>query len=135
MWGSVDPKLGYFAVASEIENSEEQIVNLIDLSTFQNTQISVTMRAEEEAHPFLGGKPLTLFVGVGGELHGLVVSEVLRDPGAAPRSRTPIDFGAHGLVLSSKAEQLGISTAAGFKLVDLGCPHQKHPVCTTVNIP
>jgi hypothetical protein len=38
VWGSVDPKLRYFAVASGIENSAEQIVNVIDLTTFQNTQ-------------------------------------------------------------------------------------------------
>jgi YVTN family beta-propeller protein len=91
------------------------------------------MQAEEDTHPFLGGKPLTLFVGVGGELQGLVLSDVLRDPHTAPRSRTPIDLGAHGLALSPRAEQLGISTAAGFNVVDLDCAKRNDAVCETVS--
>jgi hypothetical protein len=58
VWGSTDPKFRYFAVASEIENSDEQVINLVDLQTFENTPVHVEMQAEEEAHPYLGERPL-----------------------------------------------------------------------------
>src|SRR6266446_3560778 len=45
VWGSADPKFRYFAVASEIENSDDQVINLVDLQTFESTPVHVEMQA------------------------------------------------------------------------------------------
>jgi hypothetical protein len=135
VWGSTDPKFRYFAVASEIENSEEQIINLVDLQTFENTPVPVEMHAAEEAHPYLGERPLTLFVGLGGVMQSYRVADLIRPDPPAPASETVIDLGAHGLVISPKTSRLGISTRAGFNVVDTDCAEFGSPVCPTVNIP
>jgi YVTN family beta-propeller protein len=131
VWGSTDPGFQYFAVASEIENSDDQVVNLIDLQTFENTQVPVKMQADEEAHPYLGEQPLTLFVGLGGVMQSYAVADLIRQGSAAPTSETVIDLGAHGLVISPKASRLGISTRAGFNVVDTTYA----ALGSTVNIP
>src|SRR6266540_4933839 len=110
VWGSTDPKFRYFAVASEIENSDAQVINLIDLQTFENTPVPVEMQADEEAHPYLGERPLTLFVGLGGEMQSYKVADLIGHGTAAPTSETVVDLGAHGLVISPKTSRLGIST-------------------------
>ena len=135
VWGSTDPKFRYFAVASEIENSDEQVINLVDLQTFENTLVPVEMHAEEEAHPYLGERPLTLFVGLGGVMQSYKVADLIRPGSPAPTSETVIDLGAHGLVISPKTRRLGISTGAGFNVVDTDCAALGARVCFTVDIP
>jgi hypothetical protein len=135
VWGSTDPEFRYFAVASEIANSEEQIINLVDLQTFENTPVPVEMHAEEEAHPYLGERPLTLFVGLGGVMQSYRVADLIRPGSPAPASETVIDLGAHGLVISPKTSRLGIATRAGFNVVDTDCAEFGSQVCSTVNIP
>ena len=89
VWASTDPKFRYFAVASGIENSEEQIINLVDLQTFENTLVPVEMHAEEEAHPYVGERPLTLFVGLGGVMQSYKVADLIHSwlPGTYKRDR------------------------------------------------
>jgi YVTN family beta-propeller protein len=135
VWGSTDPKFQYFAVASEIENSDTQVINLIDLQTFENTPVPVEMQADEEAHPYLGEQPLSLFVGLGGVMQSYEVADLIRAGFSAPTSETVVDLGAHGLVISPKARRLGISTRTGFNIVDTDCAALGSGVCSTVNIP
>jgi hypothetical protein len=135
VWGSTDRKFRYFAVASGVENSEEQIINLVDLQTFENTPVPVKMHAEEEAHPYLGEQPLALFVGLGGVMQSYRVADLISHASPAPASETVIDLGAHGLVISPKTSRLGISTRAGFNVVDTDCAEFGSPVCSVVNIP
>jgi hypothetical protein len=135
VWGSADPKFRYFAVASEIENSDAQVINLIDLQTFENTPVPVEMQAEEEAHPYLGERSLTLFVGLGGEMLSYKVADLIGHGAAAPTSETVVDLGAHGLVISPKTSRLGISTQAGFNVVDTDCAELGSQVCFRLNIP
>jgi hypothetical protein len=135
VWGSADPKFQYFAVASEIDNSNTQVINLVNLQTFENTPVPVEMQADEEAHPYLGERPLTLFVGPGGVMQSYKVADLIRHGSPAPASETVIDLDAHGLVISPKARRLGISTKAGFNIVDTDCAASGSGACVTVNIP
>jgi YVTN family beta-propeller protein len=128
VWGSVDSRLRFFAVASEVEGSDEQVVNVIDLATFENHEARVRMTGEGEAHPFLAGRPLALFVGLGGDV------EAYRD-GLVPLSRTPIDPGSHGPVVSPKTGRLAISTAAGLNVIDANdCLRRELATCGRVNV-
>jgi YVTN family beta-propeller protein len=135
VWASADPTFRYFAVASAIENSAEQVINLIDLQTFKNTQVLVDMHADEEPHPYLGARPLTLFVGLGGVLQSYKVADLIRQGSSTPTSETEIDLGAHGLVIAPKTSRLGISTRAGFNVVDTNCAALGSGECFTLNIP
>jgi hypothetical protein len=135
VWGSTDSKFRYFAVASEIENSDEQVINLIDLQTFENTPVPVEMHAEEEAHPYVGERPLTLFVGLGGVMQSYKVVDLIRPGSPEPTSETVIDLGAHGLVIAPQTRRLGISTGAGFNVIDTDCAALGARVCLSVNIP
>jgi YVTN family beta-propeller protein len=135
VWGSMDPRFQYFAVASEIENSATQVINLIDLQTFENMPVAVEMQADEEAHPYLGARPLSLFVGLGGVMQSYRLADLLHHGSLAPTSETVIDLGAHGLVISPKTSRLGISTRAGFNVVDTDCVEFGSRVCSVLNIP
>jgi hypothetical protein len=126
VWGSVDARLRFLAVASELEGTDEQVINVIDLATFENREARVQMTGEGEAHPFLTGRPLALFVSLGGELNAY------RDS-LAPLNRTPIQPGSHGPVVSPKTGARwrpaapstcsGMSTAApAVRISDRGWP-------------
>ena len=108
---------------------------MIDLQTFENTQVPVEMQADEEAHPYLGAQPLTLFVGLGGVMPSYPVADLIRQGSAAPTSETVVDLGAHGLVISPNASRLGLSTRAGFNVVDTDCVASGSEGCAAVNIP
>ena len=133
VWASTDPQFQYLAVSSQISDST---VNLIDLQTFENTEFPVEMEAEEETHPYLGGQPPSLFVGLGGVMRSYNVDELIRDGGMAePTSETPLDFRSHGLVNSPEARRLGITTQAGLNVIDTDCAALDKPVCETENVP
>ena len=100
VWASADPQFRYFAVASALADSAEQVINLIDLQPFKNTPVLVEMQADEEVHPYVGERPLTLFVGLGGVMQSYKVANLIRQGSSTPTSETAIDLGAHGLVLA-----------------------------------
>jgi len=78
---------------------------------------------------------LTLFVGLGGEMQAYKVADLIGHGTAAPTSETTVDLGAHGLVISPKTSRLGLSTAAGFNVVDTDCAELGSRVCFRLNIP
>lgn len=54
-WASVDAAFRYFAITSYIEESADQILNLVDLESFENTEIPLQTREGEELTAWIGG--------------------------------------------------------------------------------
>lgn len=112
-WTAVDPLFRYYAVASNGggPSPSTEILNLIDLRTFTNTQLEIPLKGTtEDLTPFFGGSPLTLFAGVGGnEMHAYNVAALLRG-NATPTGIFPMGPNSHGGFSSPATRTIGITT-------------------------
>jgi hypothetical protein len=124
-WTAVDPSFRYYAVTSNGGGTlgsppapggfqtGTEFLNLIDLKTFKNTQSEIPMNnTGEDLTPFFGGRPLTLFAGVGGgEMRAYPVRHLLRRD-ATPTGTTAIGPNSHGGFSSPETGKIGITTGA-----------------------
>lgn len=112
-WTAVDPLFRYYAVASNGGGLSPgtEILNLINLRTFKNTQIEIPMKGEtEDLTPFFGGNPLTLFAGVGGsEMRAYNVAALLKG-NATPTGTFTMGPNSHGGFSSPLTGTIGITT-------------------------
>lgn len=130
IWGGADPKFRYFALSSDVPGTDQQFVNVVNLKTFENTSVRLT--ANEELHPYLAGDPLHLYVGVGAEIQGYRLSDLLKGAPIAPDSTTAVGAGSHGPVNSPKTGTIAITTAAGLEVVPLECDDDDDDDCSTL---
>jgi len=122
-WSAVDPSFRYYAVSSNGGGTTgpapapgsfqtgTEFLNLIDLKTFKNTRLEIPMRnVGEDLTPLFGGKPLTLFAGVGGgEMRHYPVARLLAG-NATPTGSSPMGPNSHGGFSSPKTNKVGITT-------------------------
>jgi hypothetical protein len=112
-WTAVDPLFRYYAVASNGGGSSpgSEILNLIDLKTFTNTQLEIPLKGTtEDLTPFFGGNPLTLFAGVGGnEMHAYNVAALLKH-NVTPTGTFTMGPNSHGGFSSPVTGTIGITT-------------------------
>lgn len=112
-WTAVDPLFRYYAVASNGggPSPDTEILNLIDLRTFTNTQLEIPLKGTtEDLTPFFGGNPLTLFAGVGGnEMRAYNVATLLRG-NVTPTGTFPMGPNSHGGFSSPVTGTIGITT-------------------------
>lgn len=112
-WAAVDPLFRYYAVASNGGGPSPgtEILNLIDLKTFKNTQLEIPLKGTtEDLTPFFGGNPLTLFAGVGGnEMRAYNVAALLRG-NVRPTGTFPMGPNSHGGFSSPLTRTIGITT-------------------------
>lgn len=124
-WSAVDRKFRYFALGSGIEGSDTQVVNLVDLHTFENTQAEIELTGEGELHPYLVGDPLTLVLADGATMRSFAVSDLLDGPPYTPSSTVGVGQGGHGPVFSPKTGRVALTTSAGLDVVDIVCPQKR----------
>lgn len=123
-WTAVDPQFRYYAVPSNDggPTSTTEVVNLIDLKTFKNTQIEVENPTTEDVHPYLAGTPLTLFLALGGgKIQAFTVEDLLNGPPNTPTSEGTVGTPTHGHFISPKTKTLGITTGPGAGLDVISC--------------
>ncbi|MGH3695267.1 MAG: hypothetical protein ACRDRX_14995 [Pseudonocardiaceae bacterium] len=112
-WTAVDPLFRYYAVASNGGGPSPgtEILNLIDLRTFKNTQLEIPMKGTtEDLTPFFGGNPLTLFAGVGGnEMRAYNVATLLHG-NVTPTGTFTMGPNSHGGFSSPVTGTIGITT-------------------------
>ncbi|MGH3773087.1 MAG: hypothetical protein ACRDRW_17125 [Pseudonocardiaceae bacterium] len=112
-WTAVDPLSRYYAVASNGggPSAGVEILNLIDLKTFKNTQLEIPLKGTtEDLTPFFGGNPLTLFAGVGGnEMRAYNVAALLKG-NVTPTGTFPMGPNSHGGFSSPVTGTIGITT-------------------------
>ena len=124
-WGCADRDLRYFAAGSGRDEGTTQVANVVSLADFTNTKLEVPMNvingATEELHPALGGEPLHLFAGVGGEVRAWPIADVLAGK-TAPVASIPIATGSHGPVIGSNAFYVTTREGHGFDGVTLTAP-------------
>lgn len=155
-WSAVDPDFRYYAVSSNGggtagpppapggSQTGTEILNLIDLKTFENIQLEISMNnTGEDLTPFFGGRPLTLFAGVGGgEMRAYPVSRLLEGD-ATPTSTATMGPNSHGGFSSPVTGKIGITTGPqpptlgsgpaatpnpdnlGMNVFDIVCEHHK----------
>jgi len=76
-WMAADPSWRYVAIGSLQENEEEQVLNILDLETFENTPIAFAMNEPQESTAWLLGDPVHLYVAVGGEIQSYDLGALL----------------------------------------------------------
>jgi hypothetical protein len=112
-WTAVDPLFRYYAVASNGGGPAPgiEILNLIDLKTFTNTQLEIPLKGTtEDLTPFFGGNPLTLFAGVGGnEMRAYNVAALFRG-NVTPTGIFRMGPNSHGGFSSPVTGTIGITT-------------------------
>jgi hypothetical protein len=112
-WTAVDPLFRYYAVASHGggPSPSAEILNLIDLRTFTNTQLEIPLKGTtEDLTPFFGGNPLALFAGVGGnEMRAYNVAALLHG-NVTPTGTFPMGPNSHGGFSSPVTGTIGITT-------------------------
>jgi len=77
------------------------------------TEFPVTMKLDEELHPFIAGEPAHFFAGVGGEIQAFPLADVLAGTAGAPVATLAINTGSHGPVVSHSSGRLYVSSRAG----------------------
>ncbi|MET0340211.1 MAG: hypothetical protein ABW252_04385 [Polyangiales bacterium] len=130
-WGCADSALRYFVAGSGRDEGTTQVANVVSLADFTNTKLEVPLNvingATEELHPALGGEPLHLFAGVGGEVRAWLLADVLAGK-TAPVASLPIATGSHGPVITPSALYIATKEGNGFDGVTLAAPFKNAQV-------
>lgn len=123
-WSAVDAGFRYYAVSSngggstgpppasgEFQTGTE-FLNLIDLKTFENTQVEIAMNNKgEDLTPLFGGDPLTLFAAVGGgEVRSFNVRSLLRGATTPTSVFKGVGPNMHGGFSSPVTGKIGLTT-------------------------
>ena len=110
-WSSVDAGFRYYAVASNGAGPGLEVLNLIDLKTFKNTQVEIPMAgAAEDLTPFFGANPLTVFAGVGGGVVRAYNVAALLAGNSTPTGTFGVGPNSHGGFSSPSTGTIGITT-------------------------
>jgi hypothetical protein len=155
-WSAVDPDFRYYAVSSNGGGTlgpapapggfqtGTEILNIIDLKSFENTRLEIAMNnTGEDLTPFFGARPLTLFAGVGGgEMRVYRVARLLEGD-TTPTSTATMGPNSHGGFSSPVTDRIGITTGPqppslgsgptaipnpdnlGMNVFDIACEHHK----------
>jgi hypothetical protein len=111
-WIAVDPDLTTLAFGS-LREAETQVLNIVDLATFTNTQLEFEMNEPEEVTSWLLGDPLHLYVSVGGRIHSYELAALLAGD-TTPLGSVEVDLGSHGGATDAARDQLFYVTGPGF---------------------
>jgi hypothetical protein len=110
-WIAVDPGMTTMAFGS-LREDESQILNIVDLATFTNTELEFAMNEPEEITAWLLGDPLQLHVSVGGRIDSYDLTTLLGGD-ATPLGSVQVDLGSHGGATDAARDQLFYVTAPG----------------------
>jgi hypothetical protein len=111
-WGVADPSLRFVAFGSLIEDSETQILNIVDLESWTNTAVEITMNEPEELHAWILGDPLHLYLAIGGQIQSFTFEDVLAGS-VEPLSTIEVDLESHGGVTDVEGQQIFYVTGVG----------------------
>lgn len=116
-WMAFDPGFRFAAAPSLIADTHDQVVNLVDLETFTNTELHVTTVADEEVHAWLIGDPLHLHVALGGQVDSYLVSDLLAGD-VSPVGSVQVELGSHGGVTDVARDRIALVSLPGFEVLD-----------------
>lgn len=112
-WIVVDPDLTTLAFGSLREgDAASQVLNIIDLASFTNTELEFEMNEPEEITAWLLGDPLHLYVAVGGRIDSYELSALINGE-TTPLGSVEVDLGSHGGATDVARDQLFYVTAPG----------------------
>jgi hypothetical protein len=115
-WSAADPEFRYVATASAHPDTSEQIVNLVNLATFENREIPVSMVGEEELHVWLTADHL--YTSLGGQVNGYSLED-LESGTVDPVGSVQVELGSHGGATDVARGRLLLTTTPGFEVVDV----------------
>jgi hypothetical protein len=112
-WITVDPDLTTLAFGSLRDGeAATQVLNIVDLASFTNTELEFEMNEPEEITAWLLGDPLHLHVAVGGRVDSYELAALLGG-NTTPLASVDVDLGSHGGATDAKRDQLFYVTAPG----------------------
>ena len=112
-WIAADPALTTLAFGSLREgDAATQVLNIVDLASFTNTELEFAMNEPEEITAWLLGDPLHLHVAVGGRIDSYELAALL-DGNTTPLGSVEVDLGSHGGATDAKRDRLFYVTAPG----------------------
>lgn len=111
-WIAVDPGLTTLAFGS-LREADTQILNIVDLDSFTNTELEFEMNEPEEITSWLLGDPLHLYVSVGGRIDSYELAALL-DGNTTPLGSVEVDLGSHGGATDAARNQIFYVTGPGF---------------------
>lgn len=112
-WITVDPNLTTLAFGSLREgDATSQVLNIIDLASFTNTELEFEMNEPEELTAWLLGDPLHLHVAVGGRIDSYELAALIGG-NTTPLGSVEVDLGSHGGATDAARERLFYVTAPG----------------------
>lgn len=111
-WIAADPGLTTLAFGS-LSDDPVQVLNIVDLATFTNTQLEFEMNEPEEITSWLLGDPLHLYVSVGGRIDSYELATLLAGD-TTPLGSVEVDLGSHGGATDAARDQLFYVTGPGF---------------------
>lgn len=111
-WMAASPDFSTIAVGSLLEDSPTQTLNLLDVASFSNTELTFEMAEPEEIHAWLLGDPLHLHVAVGGRIDSYDLAALLGGE-MTPLAEVPVELGSHGGATDVANERIFYTTAPG----------------------
>ncbi|HEV2529142.1 MAG TPA: hypothetical protein VGT61_11915 [Thermomicrobiales bacterium] len=112
-WIVVDPGLTTLVFGSLREGDDvTQILNVVDLASFTNTELEFEMNEPEEITAWLLGDPLHLYVSVGGRIDSYDLAALLGG-NTTPLGSVDVDLGSHGGATDAARDQLFYVTEPG----------------------
>lgn len=113
-WIAADPDLTTLAFGSLREgDAATQVLNIVDLASFTNTELEFAMNEPEEITAWLLGDPLHLHVAVGGRIDSYELAALL-DGNTTPLGSVEVDLGSHGGATDAARDRLFYVTAPGY---------------------
>lgn len=111
-WIAVDPGFTTLAFGS-LREADTQILNIVDLASFTNTELEFEMNEPEEITAWLLGDPLHLYVSIGGRIDSYELASLLAGD-TTPLGSVEVDLGSHGGATDAARDQLFYVTGPGF---------------------
>jgi len=110
-WITVDPGLTTLAFGS-LREGDIQVLNIVDLASFTNTELEFEMNEPEEITAWLLGDPVHLHVSVGGRIDSYELATLLGG-NTTPLGTVDVDLGSHGGATDATRDRLFYVTAPG----------------------
>ncbi len=118
-WMAASPTLSHVAVGSIKEESASQVLNVVDLQTFENAALAFEMNAPEELTAWLLNDPLHIHVAVGGQIKSWELASLLAGD-LEPLATIEVELDSHGGATDAVNGRLFYTTGpgTGFEVLD-----------------
>jgi len=119
-WVVASPDFRYVAIGSLLEEGSTQVINILDVETFANTEVEIEMVEAEELTAWLLNDPLNIYLAVGGQVNSYLLSELLAG-NTEPLNTVQVELESHGGATDAANARIFLTTGVGtgFEVLDV----------------